>query len=165
MLQSGPQAALTFDPEELKRLYPEDVVKGLYMQQCAASLKRLGIRAPENTLPSMRTTLVRIGNTGSIVGEAGVRTGSKHRAELTRNLTQGMTAQDAAKLLPAVPTKYITAAKARSPTVFVSTLGENYASNTTKEKFRHLKPTCTSSISKVSRSTKALPGRTPKAAF
>ena len=79
----------------------------------------------------MHTTLARIGATGSIAGEARVRVGGKHRAELTRRLTEGITARDAAKLLPNVTRKYITAAKAReNDTAFVSTLGENYASNT-----------------------------------
>ena len=134
MLKGVPQAAVTFDPEELKRLYPAEVVAEFTMQQCDEKLRRLGVRAPDNTLKSMRTTLVRIGITGSIVGEAGVRTGGRHRAELAGKLARGMTAQDAAKLLPSVPAKYIAAAKSRSETAFISTLGENYASNTTKEK-------------------------------
>ena len=99
------------------------------------NLRRLGVRAPENTLDSMRTTLARIGGTGSIAGEAGVRAGGKHRASLTGMLTEGITARDAAKLLPDLPSKYIYAAKSRlNDTAFVSTLGENYASNTTREK-------------------------------
>ena len=127
---------MTFEPEELKRLYPEEVVAEFSYQQCADKLKRLGVRAPENTLGSMRTTLARIGATGSVAGEAGVRVGGKHRAELTGRLTEGITAREAAKLLPDVPPKYINASKARTiDTTFVSTLGENYASNTTKEKF------------------------------
>jgi hypothetical protein len=134
LLQGGPQVAVAFEPEELKRLYPANVVEGFDMPQCVKHLARLCVRAPENTLGAMRKTLVRIGTTGSIAGEAGVRTGGRHRSELTGKLTQGMTAQDAAKLLPEVPRKYITAAKARIDTVFVSTLGEKYASNTTKEK-------------------------------
>jgi hypothetical protein len=135
ILKGGSQAAVTFEPEELKRLYPADVVGKLTIAQCTAKLRQLGVRAPENTLDSMRTTLARIGATGSITGEAGVRTGGKHRAELTGRLTEGITARDAAKLLPDLPTKYINAAKAReNDTAFVSTLGENYASNTTREK-------------------------------
>ena len=135
ILKGRPQAAVTFAPEELKRLYPEDVVGKFTVEQCVENLGRLGVRAPENTLDSMRTTLARIGGTGSIAGEAGVRAGAKHRAELTGKLTQGITARDAAKLLPNVTSKYITAAKAReNDTAFVSSLGENYASNTTRDK-------------------------------
>ena len=136
ILKGRPQAAVTFAPEELKRLYPEDVVGKFTLKQCVENLGRLGVRAPENTLDSMRTTLARIGGTGSIAGEAGVRAGgAKHRAELTGKLTQGITARDAAKLLPNVTSKYITAAKAReNDTAFVSSLGENYASNTTRDK-------------------------------
>jgi hypothetical protein len=135
ILKGRPQAAVTFAPDELKRLYPEDVVGKFTLAQCVENLGRLGVRAPENTLDSMRTTLGRIGGTGSIAGEAGVRAGAKHRAELTGKLTQGITAREASKLLPNVTSKYITAAKAReNDTAFVSTLGENYASNTTREK-------------------------------
>ena len=135
MLKGGSQAAVTFEPEELRRLYPADVVGKLTMQQCTDKLRQIGVRAPENSLDSMRKTLARIGATGSIAGEAGVRTGGKHRAELTGRLTQGMSAREAAMLLPGIPSKYITAAKAHEKDfAFVSTLGENYASNTTKVK-------------------------------
>lgn len=135
ILKGRPQAAVTFAPEELKRLYPEDVVGKFTAVQCTENLGRLGVRAPENTLNSMRTTLARIGATGSIAGEAGVRAGGKYRAALTARLTDGITARDAKNLLPDLPTKYINAAKAReNDTAFVSTLGENYASNTTREK-------------------------------
>ena len=135
ILKGGPNAAVTFEPDELKRLYPADVVGNLNITQCAEKLRRLGVRAPKNTLDSMRTTLARIGATGSIAGEAGVRTGGRQRAELTGRLTEGITARDAAKLLPNVTAKYINAAKTRvNDADFVPTLGENYASNTTREK-------------------------------
>ena len=135
ILKGGPNAAVTFEPDELKRLYPADVVGKLNITQCAEKLRRLGVRAPKNTLDSMRTTLARIGDTGSIAGEAGVRTGGRHKAELTGLLTEGISARDAAKLLPDVTTKFINAAKTRNnDTAFVSTLGEKYASNTTREK-------------------------------
>jgi hypothetical protein len=139
ILKGRPQAAVTFAPEELKRLYPADVVGKFTVAQCVENLGRLGVRAPENTLDSMHATLARIGATGSIAREAGVRAGGKHRAELTGRLTEGITARDAAKLLPNVTRKYITAAKAREDdTAFVSTLGENYASHTTKQKISPL---------------------------
>ena len=135
MLKGGSQAAVTFEPEELKRLYPADVVGKLTMQQCTDKLRQIGVRAPENSLDSMRKTLARIGATGNIAGEAGVRTGGKHRAELMGRLTHGMSVREAKMLLPGIPSKYITAAKAHEKDfAFVSTLGENYASNTTKAK-------------------------------
>ena len=80
----------------------------------------------------MRDTLLRVGRTGSTAGEAGTRIGGRHRAELTANLTKGMTPLQASKLFPDVGAKYISAAQNRSLEC-VSTLGENYATGTRKE--------------------------------
>ncbi len=115
--------------------------------QCVENLGRLGVRAPENTLDSMHTTLARIGATGSIAVEARVRVGGKNRAELTGRLTEGITARDAAKLLPNVTRKFITAAKAReNDTPSYPHLGKTMPRIRPRRKFRQCKPHCTSTL-------------------